>query len=120
MLVDHGDVVEDRELLDRLLGLERAAQAPACATEVRHPQQVVAEAADCALRGADESAEDVEERRLACSVRPDQPARPAREDDADVVERRDAGEADGQAADLDHGAFFSAAACSRTREATRL
>ena len=30
-----------------------------------------------------------------------------------VVDRRDAAEADGEVLDLDHGAFFSAGACSR-------
>ena len=45
VLVDHRDVVEDRELLDRLLGLERPPQAPARAPVVGHLQQVLAERA---------------------------------------------------------------------------
>ena len=36
VLVDHRDVVEDGELLDRLLGLERPAETPPRATEVGH------------------------------------------------------------------------------------
>ena len=48
-------------------------------------------------RGLDEAAEDVEERRLAGAVRADQAAGAAGEDDAHVVDRRDAGEADGEA-----------------------
>ena len=76
VLVDHRDVVEDRELLDRLLGLERAPQPPPRAAEVRHRQQVLAEGARRVPAGRlDESAEHVEERRLAGPVGPDQPAR---------------------------------------------
>ena len=116
--MDHRDVVEHRQLLDRLLGLERPPQAPARAPVVGHPQQVLAERRDRADGRLDEAAEDVEERRLAGAVRADQAAGAAGEDDAHVVDRRDAGEAHREALDLDHGGFLSAAACSRTRAAT--
>ncbi len=104
VLVDHRDVVEHRQLLDRHLGLERAPQPPARAAVVDHLEQVVAECADRPCGRLDEAAQDVEERRLSRPVRPDQAARAAGEDDADVVDRRHAGEADGQPLDLDHDA----------------
>src|SRR3954463_10436596 len=98
------DVRRDAQLLDRLLGLERAPQAPAGAAEVRHGEQIVAERADAARRGHHEAAEDVEERRLAGAVRADQAARARLEADGHPVERRDAAEADGQVLDLDQRA----------------
>ena len=52
VLVDHRDVVEHRELLDRHLGLERAPQPPARAPVVDHLEQVVAERADRSRRPA--------------------------------------------------------------------
>ena len=75
VLVDHRHVVEDRQLLDRHLGLERPPQPPARAAEVGHLQQVLAEGGDRAGRRLDEAAEHVEERRLAGAVWADQPAR---------------------------------------------
>ena len=45
VLVRERDVRRDRQLLDRLLGLERAPQAPARAAVVRHREEVVAEGA---------------------------------------------------------------------------
>ena len=104
VLVDHRDVVEHGQLLDRHLGLERPPESPARPPVVDHLEQVVAERADRPRGRLDEAAEDVEERRLARAVRADQPACAAREDDADVVDRGDAGEADGEALDLDHRA----------------
>ena len=89
-----------------MLGLERPPQPPARPPVVGHLEQVLAEGGDDAGRRLDESAQDVEERRLAGAVRADQPARAAREDDAHVVDRGDAREADGQAADLDHAVAF--------------
>ena len=109
--MDHRDVVEHRQLLDRLLRLERAPQAPAGAPVVDHLEQVLAERADRARGGLDEAAEDVEERRLAGAVRADQAARAAREDDAHVVDRRHAGEADGEPFDLDHAAASARRRC---------
>ena len=57
VLVDHRDVVEDRELLDRHLGLERPPQSPARAAVVGHLQQVLAEGGDRAGGRLDEAAE---------------------------------------------------------------
>ena len=101
VLVDHRDVVVHRQLLDRLLGLERAAHSPPRAAVVRHREQVLAERRDLPLDRLDETAEHVEERRLAGAVGPDQPARPLLEGHAHAVERNDAAEADGQIGDLD-------------------
>ena len=53
--VDHGHVVEDGQLLDGLLGLERAPHAPPGAAEVRHRQQVGAERAHRPRRPAGRS-----------------------------------------------------------------
>ncbi len=50
VLVDHRHVVVDRQLLDRLLGLERPPHAPAGAAEVGHLQQVLAERLDRSRR----------------------------------------------------------------------
>ena len=102
VLVHQRDVVEDRQLLDRLLGLERPPQPPSRPPEVGHAEQVLAERADAPCGRADEAAQHVEERRLAGAVRADQAARPGREHDGHPVERRDAAEADGEILDLDH------------------
>ncbi len=72
-------------------------------------------------RGLDEAAEDVEERRLAGAVRADQAAGAAGEDDAHVVDRGDAREADGEALDLDHAGLrlrrqLADAACDQPAE----
>ena len=107
--MDHGDVLEHRERLDRLLGLERAPEPPAGAAEVDHLEQVLAEGADRSRGGLDEAAEDVEERRLAGAVRPDQAAGAAREGDGHVVDRGHPREADGEVLDLDHGDFLRGA-----------
>src|SRR5262249_52866557 len=106
VLVDHRDVVEDRELLDRLLGLERAPEAPAGAAVVDQLQQVLAERPDRAFRGLHEAGQDVEERRLSGAVRADPPTGAARERDAHVVDRGDPGEAHREAFDLDHAVFL--------------
>ena len=87
MLVDDRHVVVHRQRLDRLLGLERATEAPPRTPEVGHPEEVLTERLDRTGRRLDEAAQHVEERRLAGAVRPDQPARAARERHAHVVER---------------------------------
>ena len=104
VLVDHRHVVEHGELLDRLLRLEGAPQAPAGPPVVDHLEQILSEGADRAGRRLDEAGEDVEERRLPGAVRADQAARALRERDAHVVDGRDAGEADREPFDLDHAA----------------
>ena len=80
----------------------RAGSRPSCSRS--SPKARIEPAA-----GLDEAAEDVEERRLAGAVRADQAARPAGEDEAHVVDRRDAREAHGEALDLDHGVVLVAA-----------
>ena len=102
VLVDHRHVVEDRELLDRHLGLERPPQAPARPAVVGHLQQVLAEGGDRPGGRLDESAHHVEEGRLAGAVRADQAAGSALEDDRHAVDRGDASETDGEVVDLDH------------------
>ena len=102
VLVDHRDVVEDRELLDRLLGLERPPEAPARASEVDHLEEVLPERLDRAGGRLHEPREHVEERRLPRTVRTDEAARAAGKGHAHVVDRRDAGEANGEVLDLDH------------------
>ena len=102
VLVDHRHVVEHGELLDRLLRLEGAPQAPAGPPVVDHLEQILSEGADRARRRLDEAGEDVEERRLPGAVRADQAARALRERHAHVVDGRDAGEADREPFDLDH------------------
>src|SRR3954469_18958070 len=109
VLPDHGHVVEDGEPLDRLLGLERAPQAPAGTPEVRHAQQVVAEHMDLDGGRLHEAAHHVEERGLAGAVGADQPAGARVERDRHGVERLHAAEAHGQVGDLDHGASSRAA-----------
>src|SRR6201996_2001492 len=53
--VDHSHVVVDRQRGDRLLGLERAADSPPGAAEMRHAKQVVAEGGHGTRRRADEA-----------------------------------------------------------------
>ena len=110
VLVRQRDVVGDRELLDRLLGLERAPQAPARAPVVR-PWRSRSSPNACTLPlgGPHEAAQHVEERGLAGAVGPDQPARARVEGDRHAVEWRDAAEAHGQVGDLDHRALLRAA-----------
>ena len=98
VLVHHRDVVVDRQLLDRLLGLERAPQAPARAPEVRHRAAGRRRTRVTVPRPADEAAEHVEERGLAGAVGADQPAGARSNVDGHAVERRDAAEAHGQVA----------------------
>jgi hypothetical protein len=102
VLVDHRHVVVDRELLDRLLGLEGPAQAPAGAPVVGHRQKVLVVGAYRSGDRPHEAAQHVEERRLAGAVGADEPAGPAGELDAHAVDRGHAAEADGQAVDRDH------------------
>ena len=105
VLVRERHVAGDRELLDRLLGLERAPQAPARAAVVGHAR-AGRRRRRCTdpLGRLDEAAQHVEERRLARAVGTDQPAGARLEGQRHAVERRDAAEAHGQVADLDHDA----------------
>src|ERR1700722_19964183 len=95
-------VVVDRQLFDRLLGLERAPHAPLGATEVGDLEQVVTERGHAPGGRLDKPAEHVEEGRLARAVRPDQATGAVLEPDGHRIKWRDAAEADGEVGDLDH------------------
>ena len=115
VLVDHRDVVVAPTASRSPAPSGTCAAGPSAHAGSRPCEQVLAEGRDRSGRRLDEAAEDVEERRLAGAVRADQAAGAAREDDAHAVDRRHAGEADGQALDLDHAAGFSPAGCARAR-----
>ena len=112
--MDHRHVVEHRELLDRLLGLEGPAHPPTGAAVVRHLQEILAERVNRSRHRTDKPAEDVEERRLAGTVGSDQTAGPLLEAQAHPVERRDSTEADSQVTDFNH-AFSPSVAARRPR-----
>ena len=101
VLIDQRDVIEHRQLLDRLLGLERPPHPPPRAAEMDDRQQVFAERAYCPPGRPDETAQDVEERRLAGTVGADQPAGTVLEGQTHAIERGDAAEADSQAVNFD-------------------
>ena len=105
VLVDHRDVVEDRELLDRLLGLERPPQAPARAPEVRHraagPRRT---RGSCPRPGLTNPQRTLKNVVLPAPFGPIRPQVPPGKATLIVVDRRHAGEADGEILDLDHGA----------------
>ena len=80
VLVHEPDVVEDGEILDRLLHLEGAPKAPAGTAVVGHGEQILTEGVDRARRRLDEARQDVEEGRLAGAVGADQAAGTAGKD----------------------------------------
>ena len=75
VLEDQQHVLVHGKVRDRLLGLERAPHAPTRSPEVGHREQVVTERPHDAGDRPHEATEHVEERRLAGTVRPDEPAR---------------------------------------------
>ena len=111
MLVHGCHVVEHRELLDRLLGLEGASQSPARPFEVGQRQEVLAHRIDTTAARGDEAGQHVEERRLAGAVGADEATRPFRELNGHLIQRDDTAEVDRQLLDVDHAStpFFSAA-----------
>ena len=82
VLVHEEHVLVHGEVGDRLLGLERSAQPPPRPLEVGDRQEIVTEREHPAGVRPHEPAEDVEERRLAGAVGPDQAACAAGEGDA--------------------------------------
>jgi hypothetical protein len=95
-------VVLDAQPSERLDALERAAQAEAGAPRRRPPQQVATEEPDASGVRCPRPGDDVEQRRLPRTVRADDAEHLARFGvDADVVERDDPAEANGDLVDLE-------------------
>ena len=115
VLMDHGDVVVDGQILDRLLGLERAPQAPAGAAEVAIESRSSPNALTLPEAGRTKPERTLKNVVLPAPLGPISPQVPRLERDAHAVQRRDAAEADGEPGDLDHGAGSLPAPARRPR-----
>ena len=104
VLLDHRDVLEHRQALDRLFLLERAPQAPAGAAVVGHAAAGPRRNARTApVAGDTKPLSTLKNVVLPAPFGPIRPQVPCGNDDGHVVERYDASEADCQPLDLDHG-----------------
>ena len=98
-----GDVLADLEVVEQVGVLPRPRQAAAGSLVRRQRTDVLPVERD-APRERDEARDRVDQRRLAGAVRSDQADQLALADlEVDVLERVDAAECDGQAADREHG-----------------
>ena len=102
---DHRHVVVDRELLDRLLGLERAPHAPARAPEVGH-RRAGPRRTPCTLpsAGRTKPLSTLKKVVLPAPLGPMSPQVPSPKSIVMPIERRDAAEAHREVLDLDHPA----------------